>query len=479
MATRTKKVIEADVRMERMVRMCKSASMPRDQIDRFVKSGIVILPRMMAFHAASREADKEGGPDEIAMGGSRGPGKSFTSMAQVGIDDCQRVPGLKVLFLRKVMKSAAESLDDLTRKVFQFIPHSSTADGVEFPNGSRILIGGYKDVRDIDKYLGIEYDVIVIEEATQLTEDKKDKIRGSLRTTKANWRARMYLTTNADGIGLAWFKKTYVLPQREKREQWTRFFDVSYKDNPFLKADYIRWLEGLKGSLGKAWRDADWDAFAGMAFPMWNYERHVMDPFEIPESWFKWRAVDEGTANPFCCLWAARDPASGRIYVYREAYQAELTSTRQADLINEMTLPNEKIAFTFADPAMWARKNMGNQVYTSFDQYKDRGVYLTRADNDRLSGKRKVDDVLSDLPDGEPGMVIFSNVVYLIEQLSTLARDNLNPEDVDTQQEDHAYDTARYLLTNHRRTSPQARTPAQQELLKQSNRNPFARVKGI
>ena len=473
MATKKTKVTPALVNMNKAM---KAAGMTMDQADRFNTSGYAVLPAMIPFHIAARLADKPDGPEEIAMGGSRGPGKSHASMAQVGLDDCQRQPDLKVLFLRKIMKSAGESLDDLKRKVFQFTPHTSTADGVEFPNGSRILIGGYKDTRDIEKYLGIEYDVIVIEEATQLSEEKKDKLRGSLRTSKPHWRARMYLTTNADGPGLVWFKKSYVIPQRKGQEGITRFFDVSYRDNPFLKFEYVRWLEGLKGALGKAWRDADWDAFSGMAFPSWNYETHVIDPIELPATWFRWRGLDEGTAAPFCCLWGARDPDTRRVYVYREAYTPGLTSTRQADRINEMTPPDERIMFTFGDPAMWAKKNMDDKVYSSYDQYRDRGIQLTKADNDRLSGKRKVDDVLEALPDGDPGLVIFSTCEHLIEQLSTLSRDELNPEDVDTKQEDHAYDALRYLLTNERRTTLSPSAAIQQQ---RRHKHPMIGVRGL
>ena len=97
-----------------------------------------------------------------------------------------------------------------------------------------------------------------------------------------------------------------------------------------------------------------------------------------------------------------------------------------------MTLPREQIAFTYADPALWITKNKAGQVYSSADEYKEYGVPLTKADNDRLSGKRKVDSALSDIGDGEPGMQIFDTCTHVIEQLSTLARDERNPEDVDT-----------------------------------------------
>jgi len=464
--------IQVTPEIERMAIAMRDAHLPIDQAERFISAGYVPLEGMLPFHAHAREADKSGGPEWIALGGKRGPGKSHTIMAQVGLDDCQRVNGLKVLFLRKIQKSAAESLEDVVLKVFAFTPHTPKMDGVEFPNGSRIIIGGFKDEKDIEKYLGIEYDVIVIEEATQITETKKEKLRGSLRTSKPNWRPRIYLSTNADGVGLLWFKKMFVEPSRKGIKGITRFLDVTHIRNPFVNAEYEAWLDGLTGALRKAWKDGDWDAFAGMAFPNFSYERHVIKPFEIPDEWIKWRAVDEGTAAPFCCLWFTRDPGTRRIYIYREVYQAGLTSKQQAERIVEMTLPSEQIAFTYADPALWITKNRAGEVFSSADEYKKYGVPLTKGDNDRLSGKRKVDSALADIGDGEPGMQLVDTCTHAIEQLSTLARDERNPEDVDTRAEDHAYDPIRYGLTNEKKTQERPRPP-------QAFVHPLANMKGI
>jgi hypothetical protein len=231
---------QADERIERMLVAMKAAGMTKDQAGNFTRAGYIPLEGMLPFHAAARESDKTGGPEWIALGGKRGPGKSHTIMAQVGLDDCQRVPELKVLFLRKIMKAARESLEDIVRAVFRHTEHTPTADGIKLPNDSRIIIGGFKDEQDIDKYLGIEYDVIVIEECTQISEDKKNKLRGSLRTSKHGWRPRVYLSTNADGIGLLWFKKTFIEPFRKGRQSLTRFFDVTAIHNPFINVEYIR-----------------------------------------------------------------------------------------------------------------------------------------------------------------------------------------------------------------------------------------------
>jgi len=458
--------IKADETIERMLIAMRDAGCPRDQAERFVQAGYIPLEGMLPFHAAAREADNPGGPEWIALGGKRGPGKTHTTMAQV-LDDCLRVDGLKFLFLRKIQKAAKESLEDVIRRVFLYTPHTFTLDGLKLPNSSRIIIGGFKDEKDIEKYLGLEYDGIVIEECTQISETKKDKLRGSLRTSKPNWRPRIYLNTNADGIGLAWFKKIFIEPARAGKQTLTRFFDVTAIRNPFVNPEYETWLDSLKGALRKAWRDGDWDAFSGMAFTEWNHERHVVaykDMFDIPDHWVKWTGTDWGYAVPFSTHWYAKNPDNGRILCYREAYQADLTDRAQARMIRDMTPPSEIIQLHYADPALWKTQNKDDKVFSTADEYKKEGIILTRGDNNRLGGIRKVHNILADLPDGMPGLQVFESCPHLIDQMETLAHSTTNPEDVDTEQEDHAYDDLRYALTNERRLEQKPAPPKTQSL---------------
>ena len=432
-----------------LVRQAAEAGMPKEQIATFVKADYAPLPWQMKYHTQARLADVDDGPFWIGLGGARGPGKSHTTMAQLGLDDCQRAPGLKALFLRKTKMSASESLDDLVRRVFHGIKYDYTPSQgkVTFPNGSRILIGGYQNEADIEKYIGIEYEVVGIEEATQIGYDKIEKFRGSVRTSRADWRPRIYLTTNPGGIGHSWFKK-YLVEGRVMLGNNTVFIPSTYRDNPFLTKDYIDYLEAIPGQLGRAWRDGDFDVFAGQAFPQFDASKHVVAPFQIPDNWYRWRGIDEGYTAPWCCLWAARDPDTRRIYIYREAYAKQLTIRQQAERIKDMTLENEFIGMTYADPAMWTQKNMEGIISSSADEYMRNGIPLTKADNKRIAGKRKMDGLLASKPDGLPGIIIFSNCVNLIEQLENLPVDPNRPEDVDTDAEDHSYDAARYLLSN-------------------------------
>lgn len=438
------------------VGVATGAGVTDEQLRNFAAMGYVAQPTQLEFHAACRSCDVDRGPQIIGYGGSRGPGKSHASLAQAG-DDCLRRQGLKVLFLRKYQKSAAESMEDLVYRVFWKLDvnYTPSTGRVTFPNGSRILMGGFKDEKDIEKYIGIEYDLIVIEEVNQITFEKIQKLRGSLRTSRDDWRTRMYWTFNPGGVGHLWLKQNLIEPYRAGTEGehrlfggTCRFIPSTYRDNVFLAPEYVDWLLSLEGPLGQAWREGDWDVFEGMAFPMWDQTRHIVDPFEIPAHWAKWRAVDWGFANPWCCLWFAKEPDRGRIYVYRERYSANLTDKQQAETI--VNSSPEQIDITYADPSMWARKNQEGLISSTADEYARYGVPLTRADNDRLSGKRKVDRLLADLPDGKPGIVFFSNCKSLISTLPSLPFDENKPEDVDTDAEDHAYDALRYGLTNER-----------------------------
>ena len=439
--------------LERYIAAANEAHCPTDQVRRFVQFGYVAQPKQLLFHSAARLADEVDGPTMIGLGGARGPGKSHGIMAQMGLDDCQRVDELKFLFLRKVQKAAKESFEDLILSVFRNIHYRYSASDhrLIFDNNSRIIIGGYKDDKELDGYLGIQYDGIGLEEATLITEDKLDKILGSLRTAKDNWRPRMYMSSNPGGVGHQWFRRRLVIPAREHKEKDTRFIFSTYKDNAFLNPEYRDYLENLKGPLGRAWRDGDWDVFEGQAFPAWSYDDHVItykDLPDIPEHWVKWRAIDWGNAAPFCCLWMTREPDTRRIIVYREAYQNGLTVPQQARMILDMTPPSEVINVTYADPSMWAKNTINDFVTSTAQVYSDNGIFLTKADNDRLSGKRKVDELLVNLPDGLPGFVVRENCTNFIRTLPVLTRSTLNPEDVNSDEEDHAYDAFRYGLTN-------------------------------
>ena len=135
-----------------------------------------LLRHLASFRAGLGMSGATAGPVEAACGGGRNSSKSHGVICQVLLDDCVRIPGLKFLFLRSIGKAASESFDDLLRKA---TPHlidyyKPSRLRIDLPNGSRVLLGGFSNDRDIDKYVGIEYDGVVIEGEFEHVDDQKD-----------------------------------------------------------------------------------------------------------------------------------------------------------------------------------------------------------------------------------------------------------------------------------------------------------------
>ena len=123
---------------------------PQDQLYSFLVAGYVPQRKQLVFHAAARACDVAGGPSHVGYGGTRGQAKSHATFAQAVLDDMQRFDGLKWLYLRKIKGRALESMDDLRRKVLQFTPHEYKNHTLTLPNGSFMIMGGFRGEAEID-----------------------------------------------------------------------------------------------------------------------------------------------------------------------------------------------------------------------------------------------------------------------------------------------------------------------------------------
>lgn len=437
---------------EKHVRSCVENGMSEEQIRMFTSYGYIPHPVQQRFHAYA--GGEKAGRTMILIGGSRAGGKSHACVAQAGLHDCQKFPNLRVLFLRKVQRAASESFDALVKRILERCQHEKMRDSVIFPNGSTVRFGGFRIPSDIEKYVGLEYDLIVVEELTQLSEVVFDMLRGSLRTSRQDgWECRMYLSTNPGGIGHAWVKKRFIEPYRlgEDAETDTKYINSMCEDNPHIDPKYkAEYLDKLEGNLRSIWRDGDWNLSTGRAFPNFG-ERNVIEHFDFNSGQFVfYRGIDYGLRAPYCCLWIGYDLGTGRVVVFREDYKKGFPASQQAERIAAKTPIDEDIAASYSDPAMFAKASTADGITSVADIYADHGIYLRRGDNSRINGKRKVDMLLETKPDGMPGLLVYKSCTNLIQQMNDLMCSERDYEDVDTQMEDHAYDALRYAISSVR-----------------------------
>lgn len=229
------------------------------------------------------------------------------------------------------------------------------------------------------------------------------------------------------------------------------FIPAKATDNPYV-GDYDKTLEGISDpDLRARIKDGDWSAMPDAAFPDWKRDRIVVPPFEIPETWQRYGGMDYGWAAPAVYLAAAKD-ADGRLWFYREL---TMIQTPEADQARQILAANagQHVVSIAADPAMWGKT--GSSLPPA-EKMATEGLWLTKADNDRLGGKARMHTYLTEAPacayHRDRGWttcpmlhVIDGACPQFTKTMGELPRDPNKPEDVDTDAPDHWYDSARYL----------------------------------
>jgi len=448
------------------IRAIHAAGCPREQIQNFTRAGLALQPKQLKFAAAARACDRPDGPFEIGFGGARGGGKSYVLLAQAGADDCQRFPGLKVLLLRKVGKANLEHFQDLRLRLFSSLEHTFTNRGggqLTFANGSKIFAGHFQHERDIDTYLGLEYDLILIEEATTLTSGKIRDITTTCRTSKDGWRARIYYSTNPGGVGHAHFRAKFILPFRAGRETTTRFIPSTVDDNRFIRRDYVRVLDGLVGWKHRAWRLGDWDIAAGQYFTTFRQDVHVVTG-DQDKRVLGWRGSLDWGRKHFTVALLGGEDSDGNEWILDEHAAAELLPSQQAAHIHVAIARHKTPA-----GALLTRANLGSFVAgtdvfaddptsgTSVaKQFDAAGIPLTPANTERVNGWSAILERLGDQDRGiRPRLFIHERCKLLLEQLPLMQHDPKHPEDVlkvDVDEEgeggDDAADALRYFVAS-------------------------------
>ena len=201
---------------------------------------------------------------EVLFGGSRGGGKTDTGLVWLtyGIEN----PRYRALVIRK-------NADDLSDWVDRAIYFYSGMGGkiayrpavITFPSGAVIRTGHLKDDQAYTKYQGHEYQRMLIEELTQIPDEKRYlQLLSSCRSTVSDLKPQIFATTNPGGLGHGWVKKRFIDPSppdttfEDPTSGRTRIFiPAKIDDNPTLMdidPDYVKFLDALKDSDVELWK---------------------------------------------------------------------------------------------------------------------------------------------------------------------------------------------------------------------------------
>lgn len=402
----------------------------------------------------------------ICYGGARGGGKSWLVRTKAKLL-ALRYGGIKILIVRRTYPELMNNhIKILKAELKDMAKYNDNDKALRFPNGSEINFGYCQRDADLDRYQGCEYDVIFLDEATQLSEYQMKTITACLRGVNT-FPKRIYYTCNPGGQGHQYIKRIFIDRKYEMGENPSDYEFIQslvYDNVALMKAqpDYVKQLEALPPKIREAWLNGRWDVYEGQFFeefadrPEHYIDRtytHVIKPFEIPKSWTILRGFDWGYARPFSCGWYALSH-DGIMYRILEFYGCTQT-------------PNEGIKWTphqvfkeihrietehpmlkgrsitgIADPAIWDAET-GDSIA---DVAAHHHVYFSKGDHKRIPGWMQCHYRLAFDGNGIPMFYCFDTCKQFIRTIPLLMYDEHRVEDIDTDGEDHIADEWRYVL---------------------------------
>lgn len=257
----------------------------------------------------------------IAFGGARGGGKSWAVRTKAKLL-AFRYAGIRLLIVRRSYPELMNNHINILRNELAGAAVYNDRDKIlRFMNGSTVNFMYCDRDGDLDRIQGVEYDVIFIDEATQLSEYQMKSIAACVRGVNP-FPKRVYYTCNPGGRGHGYIKRLFVdrrFKDGENPEDYSFIQSLVSDNTALMKAqpDYVKQLEALPPKLREAWLYGKWDIFDGQFFEDFvignEMEKselrftHVIKPFDISRGeargWKLYRSYDFGYNRPFSCAW--------------------------------------------------------------------------------------------------------------------------------------------------------------------------------
>jgi len=316
------------------------------------------------------------------------------------------------------------------------------------------------------------------EMGTWPTDGPFKKLKATLRSPHDIPNKRIRCTANPGGVGHQWVRAYFKVPRLDEPDgqliqdgRISKMFIRSLvTDNRILLQNDDKYIDRLyevgDEQLVKAWLTGDWDSFVGQYFINWKNDEIEVHSFEVPESWPLLAGLDYGEAAPTSFGLYTIDHDKN-IYRIMEYYQDNAAASQHAHEIQKMIAScpftgGRSPSQIFADPSMFVKRRLHEVVSQSpADVFGEYGLFLTPANNDRITGWRVINDAL--VRQRFHAFAGWNN--NLMRTMPALPRSKNNPEDVDTKAEDHAADELRYLMLH-------IYAPAKEQKIKKAN--PFS-----
>jgi hypothetical protein len=399
---------------------------------------------------------------ELFYGGAKGGGKSDFLLGDFlqGVEDWGEA--WKGIIFRRTYPELEEIIGR-ANQIYTRYPGAIWHKGEKlwtFPSGATLKFRYLETDADVGNYQGHQYAWIGFDELTEFPSPGPYIFMLSCARSASGAPCYIRSTGNPGRPGHGWIRARFIdttkpfTIYRDPETQLTRcFIPAKLEDNLRLvqnDPDYERRLLLLPPHLRKAFRDGDWDTVVGQVFLEFRRERHVMERRALDDTWGRFAALDWGYAKPFSIGWYAVNPF-GRVIRYREWYGCDkeynvglrMGASEVARKAYHMGI-DEGVKNMVADPAIWSKSDDNPSVA---ERFEEAGFKMFKGNNDRINGLMKLHDMMQvEAEDRFPFFRVTENCIDWIRTVPNLTADPRNPEDINTELEDHAFDETRYAL---------------------------------
>ncbi len=375
----------------------------------------------------------------VVLSGPAETGKTVAGLCHLH-DICWTHPGAQCAIVRKVRDTLAGTVL-LTFQEKVLLPSAGVkvygANNPEkyiYPNGSVIWLGGMDKA---GKALSSERDAIYVNQAEELSLPDWETL-----TTRTTGRAGHVPSPQILGDCNPESPTHWLLAK--KKTGALKLLETTHKDNPNLYHEdgtlteqgirSLSVLAQLTGARKKRLFEGLWASPEGAIYDVFDKERHSLPSFPVPHLWPRFVGIDPVGAY-VCALFAAFDPASGILHVYRE-YYGEYGATTPGHVRAILDLCKDETIFAWVGGGPSERQ-------ARLD-WNNAGIPLIEPPiSDVWSGIDKVYQLMADFK-----LVIHDCCINLLSEIGSYVRamkDGVVTDTIEHKERFHAADSLRYL----------------------------------
>lgn len=280
--------------------------------------------------------------------GSAGSGKSYAIAQKIIVRCCNEQ--IKVLVCRRYATTLRNSCFSLFKEILikwklaSYVKIRETDMNIIFPNGSQIIMIGLDTEEKLLSLNNIS--TVWIEEAYEVEKEKVEQLNLRMRGAAEN--QQLILSWNPVSKNSYLYKFTVENPPEN-----SIFHHSTYKDNPFLNAEYIAALDEMATRNPAKYRVyglGQWGIdVEGLVITNWRKEE--FNPLDLAALGYEHRAgLDLGWIDKTAIIDTLYDKDNRTIYVFNEFYKSGCQPSQIAEAIKDMNLTKTKIYVDAAEP---------------------------------------------------------------------------------------------------------------------------------